>query len=593
METIDKSKEKQRRYAYVSLYGVKSIDEVSKEIVFQYFGKKNEKKVKTANIALQTASSILTASLGTVNFDFSKLQSTIAKININNWIICFDDLERSCLSINEILGYMNRLVEHNNCKVIVLANEKEIGKVTLSQRLEDKYQVVLSGRRLSFDNNSKENNEDCVINAEKLQNETKCLFNEDIMYRSIREKVIGLTIRYDPKMDIVFDSIIIRYSDDIDFKKYLIKNKSNILKCFEKEECCNLRTLTSVLESTQKVYQEMVRHKFNISKHFERIMESFLENIVLLTIFYRNGGKLNELNLTTEIGYVELGRNKFNRIKGFRFLERYCTTLSFVEQEFVRTVGLLCQEYEEEEKRIIKSKYGLAKAYSELTSWWEKEDKEIGDLIALLKKEIKQDKYPFNNYQGIIGQLLVLEYWGHKIGNIDELIELMNHNIESSEEIVDIERNSFSFENNLELRKKYDEYVDRLKLKASNKNYIIKASELSQCTSSDNWAEELLDYCEKHYNEFLARYGFIYLINIETLSNKLQNASTKELYLLIEIFKTVYRAFDIRTFFENDLETIKEFRNTVGQMNVTGINKPLAKKTLEDYLEDVINRLER
>ena len=158
METIDKSKEKQRRYAYVSLYGVKSIDEVSKEIVFQYFGKKNEKKVKTANIALQTASSILTASLGTVNFDFSKLQSTIAKININNWIICFDDLERSCLSINEILGYMNRLVEHNNFKVIVLANEKEIGNLTLSQRLEDKYQVVLSGRRLSFDNNSKENN---------------------------------------------------------------------------------------------------------------------------------------------------------------------------------------------------------------------------------------------------------------------------------------------------------------------------------------------------------------------------------------------------------------------------------------------------
>ncbi len=35
-----------------------------------------------------------------------------------------------------MLGYINQLVEHNNCKVIVLANEKEIGKITLNSNLE-------------------------------------------------------------------------------------------------------------------------------------------------------------------------------------------------------------------------------------------------------------------------------------------------------------------------------------------------------------------------------------------------------------------------------------------------------------------------
>ena len=115
METIDMGKDKRRKYAYVSLYGAKSIDEVSKEIVFQCFGKKHKKKVETADAVMETASNILTASLGAVNIDLSKIKETLAKIDINNWIICFDDLERCCLPISEMLGYINRLVEHNNC----------------------------------------------------------------------------------------------------------------------------------------------------------------------------------------------------------------------------------------------------------------------------------------------------------------------------------------------------------------------------------------------------------------------------------------------------------------------------------------------
>lgn len=594
MENIDIGKDKTRKYAYVSLYGAKSIDEVSKEIVFQCFGKKHKKKMETVDTVMETASNILTASLGAVNIDLSKIKETLAKIDINNWIICFDDLERCYLPINEILGYINRLVEHNNCKVIVLANEKEIGKITLNQRLEEKYQVVLLGRKLLSGNNDgsgekKENGMD----IKKLQNDTKEIFNEDILYKSIREKVIGLTIKYEPQMDVAFDSIISDYSDGTSFKAYLIENKSRILKYFENERCYNLRTLISVLGSIQKVYDEMVSNKFDTVKHFDKIMESFLKYIILLTIYYRNGGKVRELNLTSEIGYVSLGNSIFSYTRGFKFLEKYCTTLSFSEQEFIRAVNLLRQEYEEEENRVAKSKQGLAKAYGELAYWWEKEDDEVSNLIVLLKEEIKQDKYPFSNYQGIIGQLMVLKYWGHDIGDMEELIDFMNDNIDKSEELVDVERLSYSFENSPELRKEYDEYIDRLKLKAGNKNQIIKASELLQYMDSENWAEELLDYCDKHFNEFLSRYCFIDLLDIDILVKKMQTASTKELYLVKEIFETVYKADNINEFYTNDTEKIKELRENVKQMNIIGINKTLAKKALEKYLDDIIERLER
>jgi hypothetical protein len=265
METIDNGKSKRRKYAYVSLYGIKSAEEVSREIIFQYFGRKGKKKLETADTVMTTASNILTASLGAINIDLSKIKETISKIDINNWIICFDDLERCYLSINEILGYINRLVEHNNCKVVILANEKEIGKINLNQRLENKYQVVMSGRKLNLEN---ESNEDENLDIKKLQSVTKMLFNEDILYKSIREKVIGLTIKFEPQMDRVYDSIINEYNADTQFKQYLNDNKTLILHHFKKSECCNLRTLNFILETVRKVYREMISKSFDTVKYF-------------------------------------------------------------------------------------------------------------------------------------------------------------------------------------------------------------------------------------------------------------------------------------------------------------------------------------
>ena len=111
--------------------------------------------------------------------------------------------------------------------------------------------------------------------------------------------------------------------------------------------------------------------------------------------------------------------------------------------------------------------------------------------------------------------------------------------------------------------------------------------------SSDNWAEDLLKYCDEHFNEFLSRYGFIDLLDVDILLQKMNEASTKEMCLIKDIFKTVYRASNINEFFVNDIEKIKSFRENVSQMEITGINKSIAKKALEDYLDNIIGRLEK
>ena len=66
--------------------------------------------------------------------------------NIKKAIFIFDDLERCGLSIIQTLGILNDLIENNGVKIIIIANQKEIGKVSDSSNLPHKYMVALKCR---------------------------------------------------------------------------------------------------------------------------------------------------------------------------------------------------------------------------------------------------------------------------------------------------------------------------------------------------------------------------------------------------------------------------------------------------------------
>lgn len=70
---------------------------------------------------------------------------------INNSILIFDDLERCDCSINEILGYINSFVEHEKMKVIIVANQEEIGKSVTEKGRELQYLVAAGGRDIEFE----------------------------------------------------------------------------------------------------------------------------------------------------------------------------------------------------------------------------------------------------------------------------------------------------------------------------------------------------------------------------------------------------------------------------------------------------------
>ena len=551
VENADARKAEKRKCAYVSLYGLKSIEEVARGIWIQCIGNSSEKKETTSKV-LKTAGNFLTAALGVFNFDLSKAADFVSTLEIKDWIICFDDLERSSIPLNDILGYMNQLVEHNKCKMIILANEKEIGK-----RIED---------------------------------ESK----EQQLYKTVREKVIGLTIRFEPQMKEVYDSIIAeQYKADTELKKYLMEKKQSILLYFMANDCTNIRTLKIALGSIRRIYAAMEQNSYTTDSTFKSIMSSFVQYIIYLTIYLRNGNEVKELGLTTSIGYVNFDKKKYGpNIRAYKFLEEYCTTMSFSEKEFIEVVANLRKEYKGQEEIEKKQREKNAVAYKELRTWYLLEDEDVVKKILLLWEELKQNKYYYGMYQEIIGLLIILENAGFAVGDFDELIQIMNRNIEQAEELPKVNRHSYSFKDEPELQEKYDTYVDMLAVMTDNRKQELQAGMLTVHLDDSKWFDSLKEYCLEHQNDFIMRNGFIDLLDMETLLQKINVASVNELRCFDDILATVYIAENIRSFFMRDKEKLQELLDNIKGMKFSGINKPLAQEELERCIEKILKKLQ-
>ena len=551
IENIEGGKWEKKKCAYISLYGLNTIDEVAKSIWLQCIGNNNFENKQTTSKVLRTAGNFLTAALSVANVDLTKVAEFVSTLEVNDWIICFDDLERSNISLNVILGYMNQLVEHNKCKMIILANEKEIGK---------------------------------MVDREE---------SEKILYRTIREKVIGVTIRFEPQMEIVFDSIIAeQYKADTGVRRYLKENKKEILTFLDSRGCRNIRTLKRAIGSIDRLYSAMEKNNYTSDSYFKTIMDSFVQYIIYLTVYIRNGNDVKNLGLTTSIGYVKFEKNGYgSNIRAYKFLEKYCTTMSFKAEELIEVVATLRKEYKEQEKIEEKQREKSAVAYGKLQSWYLLEDNEVEQLILLLWDEVKQNKYFCVRYQEIIGLLIILESVGFAVGDFDELLQIMNKNIEQADEIKEMNRRSYSFKDEPELQDKYDRYVNELTVISDSRKQEIQIDKLAEKLDAEDWFFSLNAYCVEHQNDFIMRNGFIDLIKINSLLQKIKLASVNELRCLEDTLDVVYRAENIKDFFMNDKEQLVQIQSEINKMTFEGINKPLAQKELLRCLEKILEKL--
>ncbi|MGO7873683.1 P-loop NTPase fold protein [Rhizobium leguminosarum] len=140
--------------AYVSLYGLTSLAEIDHALFRAAYPLLDSKAARLAGEVLKTGARFFNVSTDMGAKDV--LGRTRADVFI------FDDLERCVAPVNSVLGYINHFVEHEDRKVIIIANEDEIDKSGDYTRVREK----LIGKTLKLQSAFDEAMAEFLANAE-------------------------------------------------------------------------------------------------------------------------------------------------------------------------------------------------------------------------------------------------------------------------------------------------------------------------------------------------------------------------------------------------------------------------------------------
>lgn len=110
---------------YVSLHGITDISQVVDQIVFQLYPATDHAGVRFASFILRPALPAIAGPFSNVITKVTRQVSEIAA-KVRKKALIFDDLERCSIPVADMLGFINDFVEHDQLKVVVIANEEQI-----------------------------------------------------------------------------------------------------------------------------------------------------------------------------------------------------------------------------------------------------------------------------------------------------------------------------------------------------------------------------------------------------------------------------------------------------------------------------------
>ena len=252
-----------KKVVYISLYGIQTTKDISNELYINILDGKDGRRKDFVKSGIK----ILSDLLKTKGIDIDNGNAIIGKfIDMSNYILIFDDLERCGCDITEVLGYINNFVEHDGGKVILIANQDEIGKYNTYQNVELKYMIAQS-REIEFDDAGKatedKSNEFCgndnngkteyPVSIQEIKRRTQELFGQNDIYERVKEKLIGVTIKYNPDLIQVTKELIKTNIDDLKLRNIILELQEDNIEFSLRRGHPNLRTYQFFLSKIKEL----------------------------------------------------------------------------------------------------------------------------------------------------------------------------------------------------------------------------------------------------------------------------------------------------------------------------------------------------
>lgn len=613
IDSVEVGKNERKQNVYISLYGISSIDLLAKQLITNYLiyvkgnGNKLIKKgLKPLAGIIGVASSAFSFSIGPISTDLSNVFEKIeGSIDVKDMVICFDDLERCTIPINEFFGFVNNLIEHCNCKVIILADEKNIGKIYANTNIEEKYLTVISGNRkvveyIGDGKNTKTQNKGLgkdtngEITVEEVKKLNEILYSENYLYKDIKEKVIGKTMLYYPALKDVIKEVICGNEkskgiiQEGQYKEYLLKYINDIVSAFTETENRNLRIIRSWIFLFRKIYEATTKYYSN-SKYYEEILNDFLRYSIWVAGAIKRNKKLTRSTNYGSQDMVYFEGHEYTHIFRYSFIDAWINRDVWSDEDLSQACKSIIKRREQEDVDNPPKIHSTGKALNELRDWYLMEDEQVEEVLEKLVHEVEEGKYAYYDYSNILSTLLFLQVNGLFTGDIKKIqtkmIDMIKKDPDVQEEN-DFHKN-FSSE---EIRDKYNELYRPIAEERKIRNREINKEEQEE---SDIYrsANVFYEHCRKMANYYCIHKSFIEYLDLDKLLALINISNNEDIYTILQAFKTVYFMGNLKDFYMADVQGIKRIIEGVKDDDIVKQGGITRKIALSNFVESLKNDL--
>ncbi len=243
---------KRHRPLYVSLYGVNSPSEIGDQLFQQIHPVLGHRLTRLAGkiftSAVKATVKIDIGKMGEIDGSVPTLDLASLLSSSEGRIIVFDDFERAAMKPSAILGYINPLIEHDDCKVLIVADESQI--------------------------------------ADRDE------------YVKRKEKTIGQTYLFKADPESIFD-VFLDLIDNRDAREFLKKSKPKVIAIFFDSRFDNLRLLKHALWDFERLWNALTRDQ----QQNERAMNELLLLVCALSVEFRAGNLVPEFFRRSDIAH--------------------------------------------------------------------------------------------------------------------------------------------------------------------------------------------------------------------------------------------------------------------------------------------------
>lgn len=515
----------------VSLYGMESISEISKSIYMELrlptFGGAKSEGVTTGKVIARNVLKNLTSMVGIdVTLPNEQLEEIYQSVNLKDKLLILEDIERSNIDLLKVLGYVNGLVERDNVKVLLVANEKEIlGKET---------------QKISFDFTSQFKKLEDVKELEE-----KKVPEMIVKYLRIKEKTISDTIQFSGELkksikEICLDFHCDKLSSILD--EEVIDKISGIVADICKK---NLRTFIFAVQKSVDIIDSI--KNTNLDADFYKALligVLHLSAIVKSDDFPKWEG--SEF-LSTKLGTYD--------IPLMRFAYDYVRWQTF-EEETVLPAYEAYKEYKLFERH---AEYNDADLRF-LSNYAEQTEKNVFLALKNIEEKLHQpDAIGIHAYCKLAYYMI---YVGNVVGyDSTTACNLMLKNAKGIARKINIEADIL-FASTYEIE---DEEID-----ARYKGFVKKLAdsmkydkyELDFSYKPDDLIELYDDIC-RNTHKYKSNHRFISKYNCENMIKMLRISTSKQIGTFRGILFAVYRHATKGEFDEKDIDTMKKLKKLI------------------------------